>query len=199
MKIIKLGLTGSIGMGKTRTTLMFKNLGIPVFDADKKVHELFDKNKKFIKLIEKNFDGVVKNNYVNRKILGNIVFQNKKKKEILENLVHPFVRIERNKFTKSAIRNKFPIVLYDIPLLFETKSEKHYDHIIVVSASKFIQTKRVLNRAGMTNDIFKNINMSQISDYKKRSKADFIIYSGLGVAHAFKNVKLIIGKIRNYN
>ena len=86
MKIIKLGLTGSIGMGKTRTTLMFKNLGIPVFDADKKVHELFDKNIKLIKLIEKNFDGVVKNNYVNRKILGNIVFQNKKKKTETERL-----------------------------------------------------------------------------------------------------------------
>tara|TARA_Y100001970_G_C14009482_1_gene737629 strand:+ start:214 stop:807 length:594 start_codon:yes stop_codon:yes gene_type:complete len=197
MRVIKLGLTGSIGMGKTRTTLMFKYLGVPVFEADRKVHELFNKNIKLIKLIEKNFDGVVKNNNINRKTLGNIVFQNKKKKEILENLVHPYVRFERKKFTMNAIKNQFPIVLYDIPLLFETKSEKYYDYVIVVSASKFIQKKRVLNRAGMTKEIFKNINMSQMSDYKKRNRADFIIYSGLGVSHAFRNVKLIISKIRN--
>ena len=80
MKIIKLGLTGSIGMGKTRTTLMFKYLGIPVFDADEKVHELFTKNTILIQQIEENFKGVVTNQKVNRKILGNIVFNNKKKK-----------------------------------------------------------------------------------------------------------------------
>ncbi len=196
MKIIKLGLTGSIGMGKTRTTLMFKYLGIPVFDADEKVHELFTKNTILIQQIEENFQGVVTNQKVNRKILGNIVFNNKKKKETLENLVHPFVRIERKKFTNNAIRNRFPIVLYDIPLLFETKSEKFYDYILVVSAPKFLQENRVLKRSGITKDIFNNINSTQISDYKKRIKADYIIYSGLGVSHAFSNVKLIINKIR---
>ena len=197
MKLIKLGLTGSIGMGKTRTTLMFKYLGIPTFDADKNVHELFSNNNYLKSIIAKNFYGVVKNNIINRNLLGEIVFQNKKKKEQLENIIHPLVRLERNKFTLNAIRNRFPIVLYDIPLLFETNSIKNYDYTIVVTAPKFIQDKRVLNRPGMTMEKYEKIILSQIPDYRKKNKADFIIHSGLGIAYAFNKVKLIVHKLRN--
>ena len=146
MRLIKLGLTGSIGMGKTRTTLMFKSLGIPTFDSDKKVHDLFTNNNNLKSVIAKNFDGVVSNNIINRNLLGEIVFQNKKKRNELENIVHPLVRLERKKFTLNAIRNRFPIVLYDIPLLFETNSLKLYDYTVVVTAPKFLQDKRVLKR-----------------------------------------------------
>ncbi|MAR79371.1 MAG: dephospho-CoA kinase [Rhodospirillaceae bacterium] len=197
MKLIKLGLTGSIGMGKTRTTLMFKSLGIPTFDSDKKVHDLFTNNNNLKSVIAKNFDGVVSNNIINRNLLGEIVFQNKKKRNELENIVHPLVRLERKKFTLNAIRNRFPIVLYDIPLLFETNSLKLYDYIIVVTAPKFIQDKRVLKRPGMTKEKYENINLSQMPDFKKKKKADFIVHSGLGIAYAFNKVKFIVNQLRN--
>tara|TARA_Y100000996_G_C22453741_1_gene614961 strand:+ start:288 stop:887 length:600 start_codon:yes stop_codon:yes gene_type:complete len=197
MRLIKLGLTGSIGMGKTRTTLMFKSLGIPTFDSDKKVHDLFTNNNNLKSVIAKNFDGVVSNNIINRNLLGEIVFQNKKKRNELENIVHPLVRLERKKFTLNAIRNRFPIVLYDIPLLFETNSLKLYDYTVVVTAPKFLQDKRVLKRPGMTKEKYENINSSQMPDFKKKNKADFIVHSGLGIAYAFNKVKFIVNKLRN--
>ena len=195
--MIKLGLTGSIAMGKTFTTQMFKNLGVPTFDADKEVHELFNSSNNLKKIIDKNFEGVVKDNIINRKLLGNIVFSDRKKKEKLEKIVHPFVQNERKKFTNYALRNRFSVILFDIPLLFETKSERYYDYTIVVSAPKFIQEKRVLKRPNMNIEKFNNISKHQMSDYKKRSKADFVILSGLGVAPAFKKVKLILNYLRN--
>ena len=197
MKLIKLGLTGSIGMGKTHTTQMFKNQVVPIFEADNKVHELFKKNNTLINLIDKNFQGAVIDNMVDRKVLGNLVFSDKSKKEKLESIVHPFVRIERKKFTNYAIRNRFSVILYDIPLLFETKSEKYYDYIIVVSAPKFIQEKRVLKRSDMTKEKYIKISEHQMSDHKKRIKADFVVFSGLGVAPAFNKVKLILRSLRN--
>ena len=196
MNIIKLGLTGSIGMGKTRTTQMFKHQNIPVFDADKTVHKLFNNNKSMINLVDINFEGIVKNKVVNRQKLSNLVFKDYKSKEKLENIVHPFVRRERKRFISFAQKNRFRIVLFDIPLLYETKSEKMYDYTIVVSAPKFIQRQRVLRRNNMTNEKFENICKNQIPDYKKKLKANYVIFSGLSISNSYKQVKVIINSLR---
>jgi len=195
MKTKILGLTGSIGMGKTTTSLLFKFQGIPVFDSDKTVHKLISSDLKTINEINKIFPLSVTDGKIDRKKLGNEVFNNEDKLKKLENILHPLVRNKRDKFIKKSIRNRFPIVLLDIPLLFETNTNKICDYTIVVTAPFFIQKSRVLKREGMTNDKFYKILDKQLADSIKRKKADFIIFSNMGRHLALKKVKLIIKNI----
>ena len=152
--MVVIGLTGSIAMGKSATSKIFKSYGVPVFNADDCVHQLIGPNGKLVSLIGQRFIGTLEKNknsqYINRVKLGNIVFKDKKKKKELESIIHPQVSIERKKWKEQAQRQRSKAICYDVPLLYETKGEKLCNFVVVVSAPLFVQKHRALNRADMT-------------------------------------------------
>ena len=194
--MVVIGLTGSIAMGKSATSKIFKSYGVPVFNADDCVHQLIGPNGKLVSLIGQRFIGTLEKNknlqYINRVKLGNIVFKDKKKKKELESIIHPQVSIERKKWKEQAQRQRSKAICYDVPLLYETKGEKLCNFVVVVSAPLFVQKHRALNRADMTEKKFNNILKNQISDKEKRKRADFIVNSGLGYRFARNQVHNIL-------
>lgn len=187
-----LGLTGSIGMGKSETARMFRRLGVPVFDADAAVHRLFAKGGRAVPLIDQAFPGVVKDGRVDRQALGKVVFDNTEALRCLESIVHPLVREAEHRFLRRAIRHRKPLVVLDIPLLFETNGQARCDHVAVVSAPAYVQRHRVLQRPGMTPERLSAVLAQQMPDREKRRRADFVIHSGLGKAYAFEQVRRIV-------
>ena len=194
--MVVIGLTGSIAMGKSATSKIFKSYGVPVFNADDCVHQLIGPNGKLVSLIGQRFIGTLEKNkssqYINRVKLGNIVFKDKKKKKELESIIHPQVSIERKKWKEQARRQRSKAICYDVPLLYETKGEKLCNFVVVVSAPLFVQKHRALNRADMTEKKFNNILKNQISDKEKRKRADFIVNSGIGYRFARNQVHNIL-------
>ena len=164
--MIKVGLTGSIGMGKSTVANMFKNYGFPVFDADKVVHDLYKKGGAAINTIKNFYPEAVINNTVNREILRSFIVENPDKIGELESLIHPLVGAERDSFLKTN-KNK-EILVFDVPLLFETGLNKIMDIVVVVSAPYHIQLERVLSREGMTEKIFEGLLAKQLSDDEKK-------------------------------
>ena len=193
MKGVKiLGLTGSIGMGKSETARMFRRLGVPVFDADATVHRLFAKGGRATPLIEKAFPGVVKDGRVDRQALGKVVFDNIEALRRLEAIIHPLVRESEQRFLRRAVRHRNHLVVLDIPLLFETNGQSRCDQVAVVSAPAHVQRHRVLQRPGMTPERLSAVLAQQMPDREKRRRADFVIHSGLGKAYAFEQVRRIV-------
>ena len=194
--MVVIGLTGSIAMGKSATSKIFKSYGVPVFNADDCVHQLIGPNGKLVSLIGQRFIGTLEKNknlqYINRVKLGNIVFKDKKKKKELESIIHPQVTIERKKWREQAQRQRSKAICYDVPLLYETKGEKLCNFVVVVSAPLFVQKHRALNRPDMTEKKFNNILKNQISDKEKRKRADFIVNSGMGYRFARNQVHNIL-------
>jgi dephospho-CoA kinase len=194
--MVVIGLTGSIAMGKSATSKIFKSYGVPVFNADDCVHQLIGPNGKLVSLIGQRFIGTLEKNknlqYINRVKLGNIVFKDKKKKKELESIIHPQVTIERKKWREQAQRQRSKAICYDVPLLYETKGEKLCNFVVVVSAPLFVQKHRALNRPDMTEKKFNNILKNQISDKEKRKRADFIVNSGIGYRFARNQVHNIL-------
>lgn len=197
--MIIIGLTGSIGMGKSATANLFKQFNIPVFDADKCVHEILNNNTRVINIINDYFpEAIVKNNkktFIDRKILGNIVFKDNNKKKLLEKIIHPEVNLQRKKWLEFVKRQKYKIACFDIPLLFETKGEKRCDYVVVTSCPFFLQKQRVLGRNNMTVNKFYNILKNQINDFEKRKRAHFIINTGNGHRFSRNQVKKLIDKV----
>ena len=199
--MVVIGLTGSIAMGKSATSKIFKSYGVPVFNADDCVHQLIGPNGKLVSLIGHRFTGTLEKNknieYINRVKLGNIIFKDKEKKEELESIIHPQVSIERKKWKEQAQRQRSKAICYDVPLLYETKGEKLCNFVVVVSAPLFLQRYRALNRFDMTEKKFNNILKNQISDKEKRKRADFIINSGIGYRFARNQVyNILLRKIQ---
>ena len=196
--MVIIGLTGSIAMGKSVTSQIFNSYGVPVFNADKCVHQLLGPNGKLVSRIGEMFsEALVKKKnikYIDRVKLGSIVFKDKKKRRELEELIHPHVGIERKKWKEWAERNKFKAICYDVPLLFETQGEKFCNVVVVVSAPFFIQKQRALGRENMTKQKFNNILKNQMSDKEKRKRADFIVNSGIGYRFTRNQVKDILVK-----
>jgi dephospho-CoA kinase len=192
----RIGLTGSIGMGKTTTAKMFGKLRIPVYHADDAVHALYAKGGAAIPKIARAFPGAVKRGKVDRKALSRLVGKDKRALKRLENIVHPLVARERRKFLSEAAREGARFVVLDIPLLFETGSEKSVDAVVVVSASRQVQRKRVLAREGMTARKFAQLHARQVPDAEKRAKADFVIETDKGLPHAFAGVKRVVAALR---
>ena len=194
--MVVIGLTGSIAMGKSATSKIFKSYGVPVFNADDCVHQLIGPNGKLVSLIGQRFIGTLEKNKnsqcINRVILGNIVFKDKKKKKELESIIHPQVSIERKKWKEQAQRQRSKAICYDVPLLYETNGEKLCNFVVVVSAPLFVQKHRALNRPDMTEKKFNDILKNQISDKEKRKRADFIVNSGLGYRFARNQVHNIL-------
>jgi dephospho-CoA kinase len=197
--MIIIGLTGSIAMGKSATANIFNSYGVPIFNADSCVHKLLGANGKLVSIIGKTFPGTLEKQtnikYINREKLGRIVFNNKKNRQALEQIVHPQVGIERKKWKEWAERERFKAICYDIPLLFETNGEKSCNIIVVVSAPFFIQQQRALNRPYMNKKKFYNILKTQLSDKEKRKKADFIVNTGIGYRYTRNQVKKLLLKV----
>jgi dephospho-CoA kinase len=195
MRII--GLTGSIGMGKSTTAAMLRRLGIPVHDADAAVHRLTASGGRAVPAIAARFPGAVgPNGSVNRQVLGPRVFKNKSELNALEEILHPLVKDEEKRFLQRQRRAKQPFVVLDIPLLLETKGESRCHAVWVVSAPRIVQTQRVLRRPGMSSDRLAAIRTRQISDALKRKRADRIIATGLGRRFAWNAVVRSLGRLR---
>lgn len=190
--MIILGLTGSIGMGKSETARMFRREGVPVFDADAAVHELFAAGGAAVKPVGAAFPGVVKDGVVDRKALGAKVFKNEAALRELESIVHPLVGRARQRFLKQHGARGTPMVVMDVPLLFETGGERNVDASVVVSAPAFLQRQRVLARPNMDDQRLADVLAQQVPDAQKRARADFIVPSGLGKAPALQAVRRII-------
>ncbi len=194
-KQILIGLTGSIGMGKSATAKMFARLGAAVFEADKEIHRLLKPEGAAFKKVAAAFPDAVVGGKISRKKLGATVFQNKTKREKLEAILHPLLWREREKFLKRTAQKKKKAAVLDIPLLFETGEDKKMDWTICVSASKKTQKERVLARKNMTKEKFRAILASQMPDAEKRRRADFVIKTDKGFAEAKKQVQKIWEKI----
>ncbi|MBI3447271.1 MAG: dephospho-CoA kinase [Magnetospirillum sp.] len=194
MKI--LGLTGSIGMGKSTTAAMLRRLGLPVHDSDATVHRLFARGGKAVAAVDAAFPGVVVDGAVDRARLGARVFGDDAALKRLEALVHPLVRAAERDFLVRCRRRRVPVVVLDIPLLFETGGEVRCDKVAVVSCPAFLQAARVLARPGMTPERLALILAKQMPDGDKRRRADFVIATGLGKAPALKRLKTILTLMR---
>jgi len=189
-KTIFLGLTGSIGMGKSTTADLFRDAGIPVHDSDATVHALYAGDAAV--LIEEAFPGTTDENGVDRSKLGAHVVGNEEAMKRLEAIIHPLVRREELVFREEAQRQNAQLAVLDIPLLFETGGADRVDGIIVVTAPPDIQRERVLGRDGMTEEKFKAILARQVPDVQKREKANFVIDTSQGIDAARAAVHEII-------
>lgn len=187
--MIILGLTGSIGMGKSTVADMFKYLGHPTQDADKVVHDLMGPSGKAIDALKENFPDVVTSEGVDRQKLGGLVFNNPEQLKILESIIHPLVDQERKRFLAHAERMKAQIAVLDIPLLFEKKLDQKCDFTVVARAPDFIQKQRVLKRQGMTIEKLNAIKKQQMPMAEKLLQADFVVQTGLGKGHSMREVK----------
>ena len=172
---IILGLTGSIGMGKTTTAKMFAKYGIPVWEADTSVHKLYSKEGEAVELFKEKFPSSIVNNEVSRAELKKLINDDERNLKTIETLIHPLVSNDRKRFVKAAEKKNIPLIVLDIPLLFEKGHEKFVDYIVVVSVTKETQRKRVLKRNTMTPEMVGKILKIQMSDAEKRQKADFVI------------------------
>jgi dephospho-CoA kinase len=189
--MFKLGLTGSIGMGKSATAAMFRAAGVPVHDADEVVHALY--RGRAAPLIETAFPGTVIEGTVDRAALSKVLFEDESRLRALERIVHPLVREERDKFLGANAHA--PATILDIPLLFETGGERDTDAVALVTAPETVQRERVLARPGMTEEKFQAILMKQMPDSEKRRRAHFLIETGFGFAHAERRVRAVLRAI----
>ncbi|NSY49582.1 dephospho-CoA kinase [Agrobacterium tumefaciens] len=191
--MIVIGLTGSIGMGKTTTAKLFAAEGIPVLDSDAVVHDLY--SAEAVTMIEAAFPGTTISGTVDRLELGNILRENPANFSKLEAIVHPLVRERQEAFLRKAREENQNFAVLDIPLLFETGAETRVDKVVVVSCAPEIQRQRVLSRPGMTEEKFEMILARQMPDAEKRRRADFIIDSGNGVEAARDQVREILQRL----
>jgi dephospho-CoA kinase len=186
----RLGLTGSIGMGKSTTAAMFAEAGVPVYDADAAVHTLYAGEA--APLIEVDFPGTVRDGIVDRTRLGAAVIGKPDHMARLEQIVHPLVRAREQAFLAKATASGHRLIVLDIPLLFETKGEARVDAVVVVSAPATIQRARVLARPGMTEERFAAILARQMPDDEKRRRAHFVVDTGRGLDSARTQVRAIL-------
>lgn len=190
--MVIVGLTGSIGMGKSETAKMFRALGIAVYDADAAVHAIYAPGGAAVAPVEAAFPGVTGAGGIDRELLAKRVLNDPAALKILEAIVHPLVGLEQMKFLQRASDEKADIVVIDVPLLYETGGEKRVDCVVLVSAPYELQRERVLQRPNMSEEKFQAILAKQVPDSEKRRKADFIIDSSQGLEAAAAQVKALI-------
>lgn len=194
--MITIGLTGSIGMGKSTTAAMFAAEGVPVYDADAEVHALYAQGGGAVEPVGAAFPGVVRDGAVDRAALSAQVVGNPEALKRLEAIVHPLVGATRAGFFERAARDGADLVVLDIPLLFETGGEKRVDAVVVVSAPADVQRQRVLARPGMAEDKLDAILARQMHDAEKRARAHFVIDTGRGLDAAREQVREVIAALR---
>ena len=191
------GLTGSIGMGKSETARMFGALGMPVYDSDTVVHSLYAPCGEAVQPIGQAFTGVVKDGAVDRTALMAALQQDPSGFARLEAIVHPLVAERQRAFVGEALKNAAPIAVFDIPLLFETGGDTRMDVVIVASAPEDIQRARALARPGMTAEKFEQILARQMPDAEKCLLADYVVDTGQGLEHARAQVLRIAAALRD--
>lgn len=190
------GLTGSIGMGKSTAAKMLRQMGVPVYDADANVHAVQARGGVALPPIEAAFPGVVKDGVLDRQALGARVFGNKEALRKLEAIVHPLVGQRQRAFLRRAARRGDKLVVVDIPLLFEGMGERRVDATLVVSAPAFLQRRRVMARPGMSTERFEGILRQQVPDALKRRKATIVIPTGLGLAPTRLTLAKAVAELR---
>lgn len=188
-----LGLTGSIGMGKSTTAKLFAEAGVPVYDADAEVHALYE--GKAAPLIDPAFPGAVKNGRVDRVQLSRQVLGDSEAMARLEAIVHPLVRAREMAFIAGAEKSGAEVAVLDVPLLFETGGEKRVDAVVVVSAPTDVQRARLLEREGMTVEKLEALLARQMPDEEKRRRADFVVDSSRGLAPVRERIAQILGEV----
>ena len=195
--MIILGLTGSIGMGKTTAAVSLQRLGVPLFDADRVVHRLLAPGGAAVEPVAAAFSGVraVKGG-IDRSLLGQHVFADPDALSRLERIIHPMVEAREKRFLAFARARREPIVVLDIPLLFESRSERRCDYVLVVSAPQLVQRQRVLRRPGMTERRLGAIMSNQMPDYEKRRRADFVVPTGLSRGLSLRRLRAIVRRLR---
>ncbi|WP_339746346.1 dephospho-CoA kinase [uncultured Maricaulis sp.] len=194
MKII--GLTGSIGMGKSATAALIADAGIPVFDSDACVHSLYAAGGKAVAPIEGAFPGVVVDGAVDRQRLSAALHEDPSGFARLEAIVHPLVLEEREAFLHKARQRGADLVVFDIPLLYETGSDSHVDHVLVAYAPDEIRRSRVMQRPGMTQDKLDAIIARQLDDSNKLARADYRIETSGGLDDAKRQLDAILKSVR---
>ena len=194
--MIVLGLTGSIGMGKSTTAKLFAEEGAPVYDADAAVHALYEVGGAAVAPVEAAFPGVVREGAIDRAALSKAVLDDPAALKTLESIVHPLVREAQASFLRANLERKSGLVVLDVPLLFETGADKLMDAVVVVSAPADVQRARVLERPGMSEEKFASILAKQTPDADKRARADFLVNTGLGIEEARAQVRAILAVIR---
>jgi dephospho-CoA kinase len=191
--MLLLALTGSIAMGKSHAARIFRAFGIPVFDADATVHSLMAKGGPAVPPVLEAFpEAAGPDGTIDRPTLGRLVFADPAARHRLEAIVHPLVRIAEKTFLERACRAGTPLVLLDIPLLYETGGERRVDRVAVVSASQPLQTARALARPGMTAARLDGIRLSQLDDPTKRRRADFVIHAGYDRGATVRQIEAIL-------
>ncbi|MEI6439763.1 MAG: dephospho-CoA kinase [Alphaproteobacteria bacterium] len=194
--MITLGLTGSIGMGKSTTAAMFREAGIPVYDADAAVAEIYLKGGAAVEPLEATFPGVTRDGAVDREALRQRVLGDDDAMAKLNAVVHPLLGKDRLAFFAKAQADKADLAVLDIPLLFETGGERNMNAVVVVSAPADQQRQRVLAREGMTPERLDAILARQLPDAEKRARADFVIDTGQGLEPARAQVTSVIAQVR---
>lgn len=194
--MIVLGLTGSIGMGKSTAARALRQLGVPVLEADRVVHRLTAPHGPALPLIERAFPGTVAGGRLDRGKLAGIVFDDDQALTRLEAILHPLFESEERRFLARARRARKRLVAIDIPLLYEIGADRHMDAVIVVSAPKLIQKARVLKRRGMTATRLAAISARQLPDAEKRKRADFIVETGGARRDALRKLKAIVDSLQ---
>ena len=195
--MIVLGLTGSIGMGKSTTADMFRAMSIPTYDADAAVHSLYEPGGAAVGPLSKRFPSSLANGAIDRSILRELVIADTDAMSDLEKIVHPLVGQTQIKFREKAFENQEPLIVLDIPLLFETGGDRHCDYVAVVSAPAAMQRKRVLSRNEMSEEDFDAILKKQTPDAEKRSRADFVISTAFGLDFTESHVRMIVDLLAN--
>ncbi|MBS0277025.1 MAG: dephospho-CoA kinase [Proteobacteria bacterium] len=191
-----IGLTGSIGMGKSETAKMFARLGIPVNDSDVNVHAVYEPGGAAVPEIEKAFPGTVRDGRVDRALLSKALAADPSGFKRLETIVHPLVAKVQQAFLARVTADGADMVVLDVPLLFETGGHARMDAVVVVSAPSHIQRARVLERPGMTEDKLDQILSRQMPDEEKRAKAHYVVVTDKGLDHAFEQVQMIVKDLR---
>ena len=194
--MVILGLTGSIGMGKSTAAAVFRRLGIAVHDADAAVHALMEPGGAAFSPICQAFPDVCFTSGIDRKLLGDIVFEDRKALARLEAILHPLVRKHKQGFLKRSAVQRHQMVVLDVPLLYETAGQNGCDAVVVVTAPSFVQRARVMSRPGMTNEKFESILIKQIPDVLKRRYATFVVQTGNGQLESFRSIRHIIGVVK---
>lgn len=196
--MLLVGLTGSIGMGKSKSAELFEAEGLPVYDADASVHALYEKGGVAVALLSDFFPEAIKDGAVDRTILGQLVLNDSEKLQKLESIVHPLAGQMQKEFLELQEASGKQAVILDIPLLLEKNAEGLVDVVVVVSTTPEVQKKRVLERPGMTEEKFLSILSKQMPDSEKREKADFVVDSTISEADAQRQIRDIIKKLDSF-
>ena len=189
----KIGITGSIGTGKTTIANLFALFKVPIFDADKEIKKILN-SEKIKQKIQNKWPHVVKGNKINKSKLKSIIFSNKYEKMRLEKLLYPCLEIEKNKFEKKNYNKN--VLVYDVPLIYETKTEKKYDLILLTNCDLILQRRRVLNRDKITNALFEKIIKSQLSFNEKIKFKPQIINTNKAKFFILLRIVILLTKIQ---